>query len=290
MEFVIENSTIKVTVKSKGAELSSYFNKELGLEYVWQADPQFWGKHAPLLFPVIGKVYNDHITFEDTKYPMVKHGFARDLDFELQEHGSNFLTLALCATAQTKISFPLDFEFLVKYTLEGNVLKTAFEVQNKGETQMYFSIGGHPAFNCPIKEDDELKNCFISFSEEEHDDKVLIDANGFRNGTVTKDYLKGNKINLFNDIFKDDALVFLNLKSKALSIQSTSNSFRLNFSHEGFPHFGIWAPVGAPFVCLEPWHGMADSAGFTGEFKHKDGVVALGHKQIYRCSYSIEGC
>ncbi|MCX6182373.1 MAG: aldose 1-epimerase family protein [Bacteroidetes bacterium] len=265
MNYSIENNWVKVSVKSKGAELSSYFNKQNQTEYIWQADPKFWGKHTPMLFPVIGMVFNNTITVEGKKYPMVKHGFARDMEFEFRNQSADSLEFALVSSAQTKLSFPFEFELLVKYELNGAVLSTNFIVKNKNKSTMFFSIGGHPAFNCPIEKGDVLENCFIEFASEERDDKVLINSDGFRNGKVVKDYLNGKTIQLTNDIFKDDALIFLNVKSQELAIKSKSNKKSLKFSHRGFPHLGIWAPVGAPFVCLEPWHGVCDSVGYTGE-------------------------
>lgn len=289
MIYSIENDLVKVSVKSKGAELSSYFNKKNQTEYIWQADPQFWGKHAPMLFPVIGKVFNDTITVGGKLYPMVKHGFARDMEFEFMKQNADSLEFALLSTNQTKLSFPYDFELLVKYELKGSVLSTKFSVRNKSDSIMFFSIGGHPAFNCPIEKGDALENCFIEFSSEEKDDKVLINSEGYRNGEIVKDYINGKTIHLHKDIFKDDALIFLNIKSQELALKSKSSQKSLKFSHRGFPHLGIWAPVGAPFVCLEPWHGVCDSVGYSGELKNRFGSVELEANKEYVCSYSIEG-
>ena len=289
MNYSIENELIKVSAKSKGAELSSYFNKNLNTEYVWQADPKFWGKHAPILFPVIGKVFNDTIKVGGKSYPMVKHGFGRDMEFEMRKQQAESIEFSLRADEQTKQSFPFDFELVVRYELKGSVLITNFIIKNKGAEKMYFSIGGHPAFNCPIEKDDVLENCFIEFSSMEKDDKVLINMDGYRNGNIVKDYINGKSIQLTKDIFKHDALIFLNLKSKELAIKSKISSKSLKFSHKGFPHLGIWAPVGAPFVCLEPWHGVCDSIGYTGELKDRFGNVGLEAQKEYACSYSIEG-
>lgn len=289
MNYSIENNFVKVSVNSKGAELFSYFNKNLNTEYLWQANPKFWGKHAPILFPVIGKMFNDTIKVEGKNYPMTKHGFARDMEFEMRKHQTESIEFVLCSTAQTKEFFPFDFELVVTYELKGATLTTNFTVKNKGAEKMYFSIGGHPAFNCPIEKNDIPENCFIEFSSVEKDDKVLINTDGYRNGKIIKDYINGTTISLTKDIFKDDALIFLNLKSKELSIRSTNSKKNLKFSHKGFPHLGIWAPVGAPFVCLEPWHGVCDAEGYKGELKDRFGSVGLEPQKEYICSYSIEG-
>ncbi len=212
----------------------------------------------------------------------MKHGFARDMEFEVRHHSTETLELVLLSNDQTKLSFPFDFELLVKYELKGAVLSTYLMVKNRGNEKMYFSIGGHPAFNT-------IENCYIEFSSEEKDDKVLINADGYRNGNIVKNYINGKILPLTKDIFKDDALIFLNLKSKQISIKSRSNTQSLIFSHTGFPHFGIWAPVGAPFVCLEPWHGVCDAEGYDGELKDRFGSVELDVHKEYICSYSIEG-
>ncbi|MFM7022751.1 MAG: aldose 1-epimerase family protein [Flavobacteriales bacterium] len=285
MKYSLENEFVKIEVKLNGAELCSYFNKQNNTEYVWQADPRFWGKHAPMLFPVIGMAASDQIKVKGQSFPMTKHGFARDMNFEFRSQTADTLEMALVSTTETKKSFPFDFELLVKYELKATKLITTFRVINKGQESMSFGIGGHPAFNCP----DELENCFIEFEKEEKDDKVLINAQGFRNGKIVKDYINGKRIMLSKEIFKDDALIFLNLQSKAMVLQSRSGLKKLKFSHQGFPFLGIWAPVGAPFVCLEPWQGVCDTEGYSGEFKDKLGNVDLAPQKDFLCSYTIEG-
>ncbi len=290
MIFSIENEFVKATVNQKGAELSSYINKENGINYLWKGDAKYWGKHAPVLFPVIGKVTNDSIKVEGVVYPMAKHGFARDSNFELRKQTLNSLEFVMVSAEETKKSYPFDFEFVVKYTLSEKTLITSFAVKNTGKTPLPFSVGGHPAFACPINEEGNLNDCYLEFKEVENADNVLLNpSTGFRNGEFEKGYLQGRKLALHNDIFKNDALVFFNLKSSEITIKSNSNRHELKFSFEGFPQFGIWAPIGAPFVCLEPWAGVCDEAGHDGEFKDRFATVEVQTNHIYSCSYIIEG-
>lgn len=290
MIYTIENEFVKATVNDKGAELSSYINKENGINYLWKGDAKYWAKHAPVLFPVIGKVTNDSIKVNGVSYPMSKHGFARDTNFTLRKQSTSSLEFAIESNEATKKSFPFDFEFVVKYSLEGKVLITSFAIKNTGKGALPFSVGGHPAFACPINEEGLFHDCYLQFNEEENADNVLLNvSSGFRNGEIEKGYLQGKTLPLHDDIFKNDALVFFNLKSNEISIKSNSNTHELKFSFEGFPQFGIWAPVGAPFVCLEPWAGVCDEAGYEGEFKNRYGTVEVEENHFYLCSYSIEG-
>lgn len=290
MIFSIENDYVKATVNPKGAELSSYINKENGINYLWKGDATYWGKHAPVLFPVIGKVTNDSIKVEGEVYPMTKHGFARDTNFELRKQTLNSLEFVIVSNEESKKSYPFDFEFVVKYTLSEKTLITSFAVKNTGKTPLPFSVGGHPAFACPINEEGNLNECYLEFNQEENADNVLLNpSTGFRNGELERGYLQGKKLTLHNDIFKNDALVFFNLKSSEITIKSNSNPHELKFSFEGFPQFGIWAPVGAPFVCLEPWAGVCDEAGYNGEFKDRFATVEVEPNHLYLCSYSMEG-
>jgi len=290
MTFTIENEYVKATINQKGAELSSYINKNNNINYLWKGDAKYWGKHAPVLFPVIGMVTNNSIKVNGETYPMTKHGFARDTNFEVRKQSIDSIELFITSNEENKKSFPFDFDFSVKYSLKGTVLITSFAVKNCGQAPMFFSVGGHPAFACPVNEQGVLSDYYLEFNQEENADNVLLNAStGFRNGEFEKGYLQGKKLALHNDIFKNDALVFFNLKSNEISIKSDKFPHQLKFIFEGFPQFGIWAPVGAPFVCLEPWAGVCDVAGYNGEFKDRYGTVQLDAQHIYLCSYSMEG-
>ncbi len=290
MIYSIENDFAKASINSFGAELNKYYNKDTGVSYLWSGDSKHWGKFAPVLFPVIGKVYKDKIKVNGVDYLITKHGFARDMEFTLKSKKEDSIELLISSNAHTRSMYPFDFEFIVKYELKEAKLITSFITKNTGDENMYFSVGGHPAFACPVNSVGDYSDFYLSFSQEEDADNVLlVPSTGFRSGEVQKSYLKGNKIPLTKTLFLNDALVFFGLKSQQITIRSDKYPHRLEFSFDGFPQFGIWAPVGAPFVCLEPWQGVCDEEGYEGEFKDRLGVLELAPNHIHLCTYSIEG-
>ncbi len=273
----IENEYLKIAVKHKGAELCSMFDKEDGIEHLWQADPNVWGKHSPILFPAVGMSKNGTYSFKGQEYKMPKHGFARDYEFELAAQGENFLTFRLSANEETKAMFPFDFELDLKYVLKGKKLSFVYTVRNKGQEEMYFGLGGHPAFATPFTAEEELEDYELAFSKEETQDLIKIDlSNGLLSGELEKDYLKGEKrIPITKQLFDADALVFENLTSEYIAIKPKKGGKELRVSLEGWQYLGIWAMPAANYVCIEPWCGIADESDADGEFTTKRGNQRL---------------
>ena len=286
----IKNEKLSVTIAAHGAELSSIYDKANDRELVWQADPAFWNRHAPVLFPNVGKYYGGHFTYNGTDYPMGQHGFARDTEFEQVESGENFVTYRLCADEESKKVYPFDFVLEITHRLNGNRLTVEWNVKNTDNKEMYFTIGGHPAFNVNVLPDTDFEDYSLVFKEgTEKLSYVLLDA---ESGTAIGDKvyeleLTDSKYALKKDMFDKDALVFDGGQIEWAALALPDGKPYIALESKGFPNFGIWSKPGAPYVCLAPWCGRCDNKGFEGEISEKPGIIALKAGETFKKSYDI---
>lgn len=286
----IKNERLSVTIAAHGAELSSIYDKANDRELVWQADPAFWNRHAPVLFPNVGKYYGGHFTYNGTDYPMGQHGFARDTEFEQAASGENFVTYRLCADEESKKVYPFDFVLEITHRLNGNRLTVEWNVKNTDNKEMYFTIGGHPAFNVNVLPDTDFEDYSLVFKEgTEKLSYVLLDA---ESGTAIGDKvyeleLTDSKYALKKDMFDKDALVFDGGQIEWAALVLPDGKLYIALESKGFPNFGIWSKPGAPYVCLEPWCGRCDNKGFEGEISEKPGIIALKAGETFKKSYDI---
>ncbi|WP_302789878.1 aldose 1-epimerase family protein [Anaerobutyricum hallii] len=286
----IKNEKLAVTIAAHGAELSSIYDKANDRELVWQADPAFWNRHAPVLFPNVGKYYGGHFTYNGTDYPMGQHGFARDTEFEQAASGENFVTYRLCADEESKKVYPFDFVLEITHRLNGNRLTVEWNVKNTDDKEMYFTIGGHPAFNVNVLPDTDFEDYSLVFKEgTEKLSYVLLDA---ESGTAIGDKvyeleLTDSKYALKKDMFDKDALVFDGGQIEWAALALPDGKPYIALESKGFPNFGIWSKPGAPYVCLEPWCGRCDNKGFEGEISEKPGIIALKAGETFKKSYDI---
>lgn len=286
----IKNERLSVTIAAHGAELSSIYDKANDRELVWQADPAFWNRHAPVLFPNVGKYYGGHFTHNGTDYPMGQHGFARDTEFEQAASGENFVTYRLCADEESKKVYPFDFVLEITHRLNGNRLTVEWNVKNTDNKEMYFTIGGHPAFNVNVLPDTDFEDYSLVFKEgTEKLSYVLLDA---ESGTAIGDKvyeleLTDSKYALKKDMFDKDALVFDGGQIEWAALALPDGKPYIALESKGFPNFGIWSKPGAPYVCLEPWCGRCDNKGFEGEISEKPGIIALKAGETFKKSYDI---
>lgn len=286
----IKNERLSVTIAAHGAELSSIYDKANDRELVWQADPAFWNRHAPVLFPNVGKYYGGHFTYNGTDYPMGQHGFARDTEFEQAASGENFVTYRLCADEESKKVYPFDFVLEITHRLNGNRLTVEWNVKNTDNKEMYFTIGGHPAFNVNVLPDTDFEDYSLVFKEgTEKLSYVLLDV---ESGTAIGDKvyeleLTDSKYALKKDMFDKDALVFDGGQIEWAALALPDGKPYIALESKGFPNFGIWSKPGAPYVCLEPWCGRCDNKGFEGEISEKPGIIALKAGETFKKSYDI---
>ena len=287
MIYTLENQHLKISLSNHGGELHSIKGKKDNTEFLWSGDEAYWKYHAPILFPIVGKVFNGKYTVEGTNYELPQHGLARVRDFEMIEETKNSISFELKYSEDTLKVYPFKFSLIIKYTLNDINLSIDYIVKNLDNKEMYFSIGAHPAFMCPI-ENDKFDDYYFEFNEKENASIMQLVGPGYFS-KEEKPYLKDeNIINLSTDLFKNDALVFKNLKSNKISLKSKNHKKYLEFDFGEFPYLGLWTKdTGAPFVCIEPWFGHADFDGFNEEFKDKAAIQSLMPNKEFHCNYNI---
>ena len=287
-KYQIQNEYLQVRANQKGAELANIFSPKKNIEYVWTADSKFWGRHSCILFPTIGKVYNDTYRIGEKSYPMKQHGFARNVDFTLIEHRATKMLFELKSSPSSLEIYPYQFRLLVGYELLENKVKITYRVENTDNQAIYFSIGGHPGFNCPLLPDEKRSDYTLVFNQKETAVSHLLNDSGFFNGKTKMVLNKENRIPITDDLFDDDALVFRNMKSEEVSLENDQGEKILTFNFAGFPDLGIWSKnAEAPFVCIEPWFGLADRVDADWDFREKDGVMKLEEGDNFECVHIV---
>jgi galactose mutarotase-like enzyme len=283
----LQNEQYQIAVKAQGAELSSLRSLADNLEYIWQADPAIWPRHAPVLFPIVGKVPEGKYHYQGQTYALPQHGFARDEKFDLVHQTADTLTFALSSSDKTLAIYPFPFRLEITYILRGNSLETGYRVINTGAGDLYFSIGAHPAFNCPLLPDEKFGDYYLEFEKPETLSRYLLDQ-GLQNGQ-TRPVLEGNRqMPLHYGLFEQDAIVLKDLASQKISLRTPKHAHGLDFEFRDYPFFGIWTKeAGAPFICLEPWHGIADSVNSSGDLTEKEGIILLPPAKDFTCDYII---
>lgn len=282
----IENDFLQVKIKSLGAELCSIVSKKNNLEYVWQAGKE-WPKHAPVLFPIVGQLKDNLYFYKNKEYKLERHGFARNSEFIIENAESNAATFALHCNAESLKIYPFQFLFKIKYSLSENKLIVEYKVENTGNSEMYFSIGAHPAFKIPLLEDELYENYFLEFNKTENANRHKL-TDGLIGNETESVLSNSKKLPLSKKLFYNDALVFKTLLSTTISIKNNKSSHGLHFHFVGFPFFGIWAAKDADFICLEPWHGIADGNDHNQQLESKEGIICLNTGKTFSCTYSIE--
>lgn len=288
MNYEIKNEFIKAKIDSFGAQLNSLKKVDKNLEYIWQADAKYWNRHSPILFPIVGRLKDDSYFYKNQKYNMTQHGFARDKEFALVKNEVDFLEFKLCSDEKSLEIYPFSFELYLSYKLEKNCLIVAYKVVNKSNEKMLFSIGAHPAFNWPLKEDEKKEDYFLEFENIKESKRYFLNDKGlvYKNEDLK---ISDNKIPLNEEVFKNDALVFNDLNIKTLTLKNTKNENFIKVDFENFPYLGIWSkPSGAPFICIEPWFGIADEDSSNQNFEDKKGLISLEKDEIFSCFYSVE--
>lgn len=282
MTTIISNAYLTATINSKGAELVSLQANETETEYIWDGNPEFWGKHSPVLFPIVGTLKNNSYSYNNQNYSLSRHGFAREMDFDLIHKTENSAVFSIQSSAETLKKYPFEFELQIIYSLEEKKLIIAYKVINKSQSKMPFSIGAHPAFTL----NENFEDYAIEFEKDEDLVYNLLEDDLISNKTKILDKTE-NLIKLNYKLFKSDALIFKTLQSKSLSILKNRNPF-LKVHFHGFPHLGIWTKVNAPFLCIEPWYGFSDTTDATGNLFEKEGIQIIEANEIFDSKFTIE--
>ncbi|QJD97467.1 aldose 1-epimerase family protein [Mucilaginibacter robiniae] len=283
----IENEYLKVIISSQGAQLTSIYNKAAQIEHLWQADAQVWPWHAPNLFPVVGGLVDNQLHVNSKQYALARHGFARQSTFRLVEAISTRADFSLSYSETTLAAYPYKFIFHVIYDLLDNALRITYKVINSDTQTIYFSVGGHPAFNVPMGNQGQYEDYYLEFELTEKLEKHLLSAEGYFTGQTLPVVLQGNQLPLTQGLFKDDALVFKNIQSKQITIKSKLHEHTLSVEYPHYKHLGIWAKPDANFVCIEPWLGYADDATPATDISQKPAIQKLEPGHVFEAPYYI---
>lgn len=288
----LQNDSIKICIKEHGAELTSILNIKTNEEMLWQGDPAYWKRQSPILFPIVGSVWNNQYTYNGKRYAMSQHGFARDMDFSLIYKDEESVTFELKSSEETKKSYPADFILQIGYKIIGSSIKIFWTVKNIGAENMHFQIGAHPAFNYKGFDPDADIQGFFSL--------LPVDFT-YRRSTITQkgcisdsiDEVKYDElciIPITKSIFNDDAIILEDSQATIVALLDANRTPYLRITFDA-PIVGLWSPAKdcyAPFVCIEPWYGRCDKVGYEGEFSDRDWVLHLKPNESFKTSYSIE--
>ena len=285
MEYKIKNEYLELTVSSHGAEKQSLVSNK-GVSYLRDID-SYWNRHAPLLFPIVGKLRDLKTFINNKEYHMGQHGFLRDQEFDLYKQTENSITLINKFSEETLKMYPFEYKVLVTYTLDGKTLHTNFEVVNDDYQVIPFNFGGHPGFKCPLYDGENFEDYTVKFEKEENfDAPSVVPTNGTLDfdHTVRYDHIKDLKLDY--KYFEIDAIVIPNVKSHSVKLVNKEDK-GIKFDFEGFPTLAIWTKPNAPFVCLEPWIGNADKYNSNYQFIEKNDMVFLNPGDKFDATYSI---
>lgn len=284
---VLENEFLKVEISTIGAQLTSVYSKATQIEHLWQADPQIWGYHAPNLFPVVGGLINDELLVDGNTYPMGRHGFARESEFILLENDEVHAVYSLPNCEKTLKIYPYKFDFQILYTLIENALRVTYKLISHDKKPIYFSVGGHPAFNVPFNAGEAYEDYYIEFEIEEKLETHLLSPEGFFTGETQPVATPKNKLHLTKDLFDHDALVFKDMKSREISIKSEKHDQSISVEYPHFNYLGIWAKGGGNFVCIEPWLGCADTVNKHVDISQKEDIQKLDPGHVFEAAFFI---
>ena len=280
MTTTISNSILKASINHAGAELFSIKDKQDN-EYIWEGNPDFWGKHSPVLFPIVGTLKNNTYKINRKEYHLPRHGFARDMEFSLIEKTENKAIFSLKSSEETLEKYPFEFELQLIYTLKESALELEYKVINYGKEKMPFSIGAHPAIALP----NNFEDYAFQFEKEENLKYYLLENDLISSKTKVLE-TKNNLVALNYELFKNDALIFKTLESKSLTIWNNSKPY-VKVDYKDFPSLGIWTKENAPFICIEPWLGYSDTEENTGDLHKKEGILTLDTNKDFSAKFSI---
>ncbi len=287
--YTLATPECRATFSPHGAELISLIGMADNLEYVWSGDPAVWGRHAPVLFPLVGRLPGDAYHHQGRDYRLPQHGFARDQEFTVLHQSPTELVFRLQHDERTRAVFPFAFELLITYTLRGAQLHVRWNVRNPAPDQpLLFSIGAHPAVRCPLLPGEQFGDYYFAFDHPVTLDRHLL-TGGLLNGETARVLTQARELPLSYDLFADDALVFKHYDFTRLTLRSRKSARFVRFRFDGFPYLGLWTKgPGANFVCVEPWYGIASPTGEPGELSEKEGILTLEPGQVFSATYSME--
>lgn len=287
MIYELKNDYLTVRVSSIGSELQSIKNNQ-GLEYVWQSDKNVWPRQAPILFPIVGRLKDDHYFVDGKEYKMTQHGFARDQEFTLISNDDDELVFQLTDNAESKKIYPFKFQLTVTYKLNENNISVFYEVKNISDIKtLYFSIGAHPGFNAPVEDKLNYEDFNLKFSPKM--ERNMIPVSGHYADVKNKVVVENQDFDLTRQAFKDDAIVYELESSTNICLSDENKEHKLIFNTGNAKYVGLWStyPVKGNFVCIEPWWGLADTPESNNQYVEKKAINKLDPKDNFEAYYSI---
>lgn len=285
----LENDQLIVKINQHGAELVSAWNKEAELEYIWYGDPMYWGRHAPNLFPIVGRLQGDQYNLAGQTYYMNQHGFARNMDFDIVEQDVDYVRFSLSDSEATWRIYPFAFRFDVIFRLKGTELFVDYEVHNPDKQKsLFFSVGGHPAFNLPL-DGGKFSDYYLSVKPEKVYDRIRL-VGPFSNPNMPTPFNADIPLRLRQEDYHDDAIILkLDRQKTTFLLARLANQHGMEMTVDNAQYLGIWTPAGkdAPFIAVEPWWGIADTVDATGNFKEKFGNNVLAAGDTFNGTYSM---
>ncbi len=291
----LENEELKIQVSDHGGELVSIVKKSDGQEYLWNADPAFWNRHAPVLFPFVGGLKDKTYRYQGKEYCLGQHGFARDMEFELASKSETEIWHRLLPNEETRAHYPFDFELETGFRLFRNQIIVLWRVKNaSGTEKMYFSIGGHPAFLCPIGGRGQRCDYEILFEGVSIVNTRMLEgglaATNLEQLELEKREIGGKNygaVRVSEHFFDRDAYIIEGRQTREVALAKPDGQIYLAVKFDA-PLFGVWAPKGnAPFICIEPWYGRCDGVDFNGELPQKAFINELLPNEVFNKNYHI---
>lgn len=297
----IENGELRAEIKGHGAELKSLVRKSDGQELMWEADASYWGKTSPILFPFIGKSVGESYRYAGQTYPAEKHGFARDMDFAVAEKEESRVVFAIESNDTTLEKYPFPFRLEMEYRLEGATLQAQYRVINKGENPMYFSMGGHPAFACPLlvngkRAGKRTDGSTIHLYGENHKplavDTLQSTEINVQNGLLTGEHfgvaMKQGVISIVDHLFDKDALCFVEQGVHEVGFADAEGKEYIRMAAD-CPVWGIWSmPTSdASYVCIEPWWGICDTEGYEGTLEERPFINCAQPGETWKHGFTL---
>ena len=284
----IENDYLSVEINELGAELFSIKSKKTNIEYLWQGDSKYWSGRSTVLFPICGRLFGGKYTYKNIEYEMPIHGIAKLFEFNTKVISDTEIEFILVSNEETKKYYPFDFEFIIRYSLKAMLLKTDFIVKNIGNNEMYFSYGGHPGFNVPFTTDEKFEDYYVEFTKNELS-KHIFSETCFCTEQTEKFSLSKKKLQLSHDLFDNDAL-FFETESDKIKLKSSKLNNSIEILYKDMTCLGLWhkPKSDAPYICIEPWHGIPSIDGVVDDLNRKQQMIRLNANKRYTNSYVIK--
>ena len=284
----ISNGKIVASVDSRGAELKSLRSVDTEKEYMWCGDPKYWGKTSPLLFPLVGGLKNVEYRFHGKTYNMGKHGFCREREFAIMSHDESEVWFVTEADEETKQIYPFDFRLEVGYRLEGKMLKVLWRVENPSEETVYFSLGGHPAFNCPMNPEEKMEDYYLGFDVKECIHSTVIGDDGLVSDNKITYELEDGLLPIKEELFEHDTLVMEDSQLHSITLLTPEKEPYVRVEFDA-PVVAVWTmpKKKAPFICIEPWYGMCDNTNFEGTLEERKWGNEVQAGKRFAAEYNI---